>query len=108
MKGTHLDKIRLDSISAREDQPLMEQEVNRKVPMLLELQSKARQYEQELQGMELWVSEKYFLKKGVALKMPTNFISFSNGLTCMTCKKLIPTKTFLVMAILNFSKKHGL
>ena len=53
MKGTHLDKIRLDFISAREDQALMEQEVNRKVRMLPELQSKARQYEQELQGMEL-------------------------------------------------------
>ena len=58
--------------------------------------------------MELRVSEKYSLKKGVASKMLTNFISFSNGLTCMSCKKLIPTKTFLVMAIMNFSKKHGL
>ncbi|XP_011410337.2 PREDICTED: structural maintenance of chromosomes protein 6-like [Amphimedon queenslandica] len=52
MKGTHLDKIRLDFISAKEDQALMEQEVNRKVRMLPELQSKARRYEQELQDIE--------------------------------------------------------
>ena len=50
MKGTHLEKIKLDFTAVQEQQSLMKQEIERKIKMLPELQAKAKHYEQELQG----------------------------------------------------------
>ena len=51
MKGTHLDQIAQDYAKAEEQQKLMNEEIKRKMSLLPDLESKAKELEEEVKRM---------------------------------------------------------